>query len=142
MENVPEIGGPAHGLAAQARADWIERLAFGAALLCLIHCLALPIALAALSALSRILSLPENLHLWLLALAGPASTLALVSGGVGRGSRVPLTLGGAGLAMLALGALALGGSRGETPVTVAGSLLLAAAHVLNWHRRHACHCHG
>jgi hypothetical protein len=142
MENSPDIACKANRLSAQVRADWLERLAFSAALLCLIHCLALPVALAVLPMLSKILALPETLHLWLLCLAVPASTLALVSGGVGRKKRVPLLLGGAGLALLAAGAILFGATAAETPATVAGSLALAAAHGLNWRLRHARHQHG
>ncbi|MET0310055.1 MAG: MerC domain-containing protein [Sphingomonas sp.] len=142
MKNLPDIACEADRLVAQARADWIERVAFSAAMLCLVHCLALPIALAALPALSKALSLPENIHLWLLALAVPASTWALVSGGMGRATRAPLLLGAFGLMLLALGAIVFAQSAAETPVTVAGSLLLALAHVMNWRLRHARHRHG
>lgn len=132
----------ANRLAAQARTDWIERVAFGAALLCLVHCLALPIAIAALPALSRILALPENLHAWLLVLAVPASTLALLGGGFKRERRAVLLFGFAGIVMLAAGALIFGATAAETPVTVAGSLVLASAHLSNWRLRHARHRHG
>ena len=58
-----------------------------------------------------------------------------------HGERPPLALmalGGLGVALLALGAF--GPQPIETPVTVAGSLCLAAAHFWNWRRhgrRHA-----
>lgn len=111
--------------------DRFEKAALAASFLCLVHCLALPLLIAALPPLSRILALPESVHLWLLGFAIPASGGALVAGRARHGSALPLALGAAGLALLALGALPFGGSAGETPVTVAGSLALAAAHILN-----------
>ncbi|WP_163831461.1 MerC family mercury resistance protein, partial [Proteus mirabilis] len=47
--------------------DLVERAAVGASLLCLVHCAGLPLLLAALPALSRMVAIPEALHLWLLA---------------------------------------------------------------------------
>lgn len=137
MKDFPDVPCEADRLGTQSRTDWIERVAISAAFVCLIHCLALPIAIAALPALSRVLSLPENIHAWLLMLAVPASLGALLSGGFARTKRVPLVLGVAGIALLAAGALVCGGTSAETPVTVAGSLTLALAHLANWRLRHA-----
>ena len=137
MKSSPDVAYEADGLVARSRTDWIERVAVSAALLCLVHCLVLPIAIAALPALSRMLSLPESIHVWLLMLAVPASLGALLGGGLRQAKRVPLAFGAGGIAMLALGALVYGGSPAETPVTVAGSLTLALAHLLNWRLRHA-----
>jgi len=142
MKSSSDIACEANRLVAQTRTDWIERVAFSAALLCLVHCLALPIAIAALPALSRVLALPENIHAWLLLLAVPASSLALFGGGFGRERRSLLVLGATGIALLASGALVFGASAAETPVTVAGSLMLAFAHLSNWRLRHARHRHG
>ena len=41
------------------REDWFERAAMGASMLCLVHCLALPLIIAALPALSQILAIPR-----------------------------------------------------------------------------------
>jgi len=121
--------------------DWVERAAIGASLLCLVHCLALPLIIAALPALSEILSVPESVHLWILAFAVPSSLLALLTGRASHGAAYPAFAGIAGLILLAIGAIAFGGTATETPVTVAGSLFLAAAHIANWHLRHARHAH-
>lgn len=120
--------------------DWVERLAIGASAACLAHCLALPLLLAALPALSRLLAVPESFHVWVLGLAIPAALFALLQGRSRHGDGRPLTQGLTGLALMALGAFAVGESWAETPVTVAGSLLLAGAHWRNWRRRHACAC--
>lgn len=122
--------------------DWFERAAASASILCLIHCAGLPLLLAVLPALSRVLALPESLHLWLLAFAVPASGSALFFGFRRHRTWSPVATGVAGLALLALGALLLEGGRYETLATVAGSLGLVAAHIGNWRRRHGGRPHG
>lgn len=125
-----------HGTVGTRGHDWLERAAIGASALCLIHCLALPLLFAALPILSRLVALPEQVHVWLLAFAVPTSGAALL---LGRGrymDRPPLVTGATGLALLSVSALFLANGRWETPVTVCGSLCLAAAHVTNWRRRH------
>ncbi|MBR0552617.1 MerC domain-containing protein [Stakelama marina] len=123
-----------------AKSDWLDRASITASFLCLIHCLALPLILSALPALSRILAIPESFHIWVLAFAVPASGIALVSGRARHGASRTLILGAAGLALLAIGALLYGGTGWETPTTVAGSLVLTAAHVINWRLRQRCGC--
>lgn len=122
-------------------ADWVERAAIGASMLCLVHCLALPLLLAALPALAGVLHLPESVHLWILLFAIPSSLLALLSGRAGHGFSYPTLIGLAGLGLLGAGAIPFSHGSLETPVTVAGSLALATAHIVNWRLRHAGHCH-
>jgi hypothetical protein len=122
--------------------DWIERAAIGASLLCLVHCIGLPLIVAALPALSRMIPLPDSVHLWILGFAAPTSALALGAGYWRHGSIGPMAFGAAGLALLAVGAIVLGGGAFETPVTVAGSLFLASGHIANWRLRHRGHRHG
>lgn len=122
--------------------DWIERMAVGASAVCLIHCIGLPVLLAALPALAMIIKIPESFHVWVLGLAILMSGIALHLGMRSHGSRLPLSVGCAGLGLLAIGALILLGGRFETPVTISGGLVLATAHVLNWQRRHGRHGHG
>jgi hypothetical protein len=123
-------------------ADWVERAALSASALCLIHCLALPFVLAALPVLSSVVTLPVDLHVAILAFAIPSSLAALVIGRRGYRKTAPLAIGIAGLTLLAIGALIFGSSALETPLTVAGSLTLALAHIANWRLRHAAHDHG
>lgn len=122
-------------------ADWFERAAVGASALCLIHCAGLPLLLAALPALSKLIALPESFHIWVLGFAVPTSGIALLLGHKGHRARLPLAAGAIGLALLALGALVLLGGPYETPVTIAGSLCLVVAHVSNWRLRHHRHTH-
>ena len=124
-----------------SHADWIERAAVAASAMCLAHCLALPLVLAALPALAQFIALPESVHLYILLFAVPSSLVALLSGRARHGSWYPSALGIAGLAGLALGIVpALRAA--ETWITVAGSLSLASAHVLNWRLRHSAHAHA
>lgn len=116
--------------------DWLERVAVGASAVCLIHCIGLPLLLAALPALSTIVAVPESFHVWILGFAVPASEFALLLGYRTHRAGLPLLVGCAGLGLLALGALLLLGGAFETPVTVLGSLTLATSHVMNWRRRH------
>jgi len=121
--------------------DWLERAAVGASALCLIHCIGLPLLLAALPALSSLLPIPESFHVWILAFAVPSSALALFAGRHHHRHLHPLMIGATGLILLAVGALVLLGGRWETPVTIIGSLCLACAHVANWRLRHSRHHH-
>lgn len=126
--------------------DWLDRAALGASALCLVHCLALPLIIAALPALSHLLSVPESIHVWILLFAVPTAGLAFVTGRARHGASYPLMIGAVGLIALAIG-VAFDSTRLETPVTVTGSLLLAAAHIANWRLRHAhgaldCGCDG
>lgn len=118
--------------------DWLDRAAVCASGACMAHCLALPLVVAALPALSSVLAAPEAFHLWMLALAVPAAAVALVQGRARHGAWAPLVVGAAGLVLLATGALVLGEGRLETAVTVAGGVLLATAHVANRRLRRAC----
>ncbi|NIJ66654.1 hypothetical protein FHR20_003630 [Sphingomonas leidyi] len=122
--------------------DLIEHAAVGASLLCLVHCAGLPLLLAALPALSQVLAIPEQLHAWLLAFAIPSSALALTAGYRRHDQPEMLALGGAGLALMAAAVFAFAESAAEAPVTIAGSLCLAAAHIGNWRLRHRGHRHG
>ena len=129
------MGGQQRTVTAPAT-DWVEKAAVGASALCLIHCAGLPLLLAALPTLSKLLALSESFHVWVLAFAVPTSGAALLLGHRWHRARLPLIAGGSGLGLLAIGALVLLGGRFETPVTVAGSLCLVFAHIANWRLRH------
>lgn len=119
--------------------DWVERTAIGASIVCLIHCAGLPLLLAALPVVSKLVPLPAAFHLWVLALAVPASGFTLLHGArQHRMLRLPVA-GGSGLLLLAAGAL-VASLWWETVLTLAGSLLLVGAHVANWRLRHRRDC--
>ena len=125
-----------HPRLATNQREWVEQAALGAALLCLFHCLALPLLLVTLPSFDRLLVLPPSIHLWLLAFAVPTSLFALVTGVLKHRNPAPLVGGAAGLILIALGAIVFAGLPTETSVTVLGSLTLVAAHIANWRLRH------
>lgn len=78
------------------------------------------------------LELPESFHLLAILFALPASAFAMRMGYLRHGAALPALLAACGLTLLALGALAGMSALTETGLTVAGSLLLASAHLGNW----------
>ncbi len=119
------------------RAGVIERAALGASFLCLVHCLALPLLIAVLPALSSFLPNDTSFHLWMLAFVVPASGFALTSGQARHGVSWPLLIGLLGLFCLTVGVLAFGGTWLETAFTVLGAALLGVAHIANLRLRRA-----
>lgn len=108
--------------------------------LCLVHCLALPLLAAALP-LFGAWAEAEWVHLLFVAIAAPLTSFALWR--AHRQQSLPAAawmIATLGLALLLAGALEWPSHDSETPLTVAGSLLLAATHVWNARRRHQRHC--
>jgi len=104
--------------------------------LCLLHCLALPLLAAALPLLGAWAE-AEWVHALFVAIAAPVTVFALWR--AHRQHRLPalaMASAAAGLGLLLGGALGWPSHASETPMTVAGSLLLAATHVWNAWRRH------
>jgi hypothetical protein len=114
---------------------WMDALAIGSSIACLIHCLMLPLLFAALPAASRMFGLPESFHLAAFLFAVPASAIAMASGFRHHGAVLPAAVGAIGLVLIGVGALAGFELWLETGITVAGSLLLAFAHLKNWRLR-------
>lgn len=125
-----------------AFAKTLDLSAVGLSALCLAHCLALPalaLALPLLGSWAR----AEWVHVVFVSLAAPIAMLALMDWSSGR----PVSWRLAVLAMVGLGLMFAGAfevprTSWERPLTVAGGLLLASAHIANWRRRHAGHGHG
>jgi hypothetical protein len=119
------------GEAQQQRLDTLGLVISG---VCLVHCLALPVAALLIPAFS--LGFDEQtdhmFHWWLLAFAVPISSLALWRGAAHSGIRRWLKLGSAGLLLMLLGVLHLAGPESEVPLTMAGVVMLAVAHLKNY----------
>lgn len=109
----------------------------GASLLCIVHCLLLPLAIAFIPALGALIALPESAHLVLFITAVPVSSVAIVAGFRRHGAALPGSVAVVGLVLIGVGALAGLPLLVETSVTVAGSLALAIGHLWNW-RAPAC----
>ena len=113
-----------------APSSLLDASAVGLSSLCLAHCLALPLV-AAFSPLLATWAEAEWVHAVVIGMAAPISIFALW-----RRSKGPLiiSLSALGLGLLTLGAFHWPSATLETPITVAGSLVLASAHLLNWRR--------
>ncbi|BBC99162.1 MULTISPECIES: MerC domain-containing protein [Sphingobium] len=122
------------GSVSRAPTAWMDGLALCASSLCTLHCLGLPLLFALLPAFASRIDPGESFHLVMLALAVPTSLFALVQGRRRHGGWAPLLIGIAGLTLMSVGALIAEDALAETLWTVAGSLMLAGAHILNWRR--------
>ena len=122
--------------------DLAEGLAISASILCLAHCLFLPLVLAWSPALSRTFDLPFNLHLWIVLIAGPISLTILVRAAK-RARMGILATGVAGLSLLVLALVLPVTDMQEIAISSIGSMLLAMAHLANWAARHPkAHLHA
>lgn len=121
-------------------AAWADASAITLSGLCLLHCLALPV-LATLLPLLGAWSEAEWLHLLFVLIALPLTSYTLWR--AHRRHRLPAALWGlatTGLTLLLAGAFGWPAHVAETPLTVAGSLMLAGTHMWNALRRR--HVHG
>ncbi len=119
-------------------ANFFDKLAIAGSSLCIVHCLALPVIIALLPALSEWLDLSEAFHFWFLLVALPLSGFVLWQHSLRRKRPLPFALGMTALAIMAM-ALTLEGSSLEPVVTTFGGVMLAWAHVLNLRGRASCH---
>ena len=116
----------------QDPASIADRAAIGLSGLCLLHCLAMPILLLSAPAIEGLAD--RHLHLEILAFVIPVSAYALAHGYWRHRVIGPVLAGIAGVALLVLGATWVHqhlGVAGDRLVTIAGSIVLAAAHWVN-----------
>ncbi|MDT0633780.1 MerC domain-containing protein [Spectribacter hydrogenoxidans] len=125
----------------------LDGLAVAFSAICLVHCLMLPVAVTMMPVLGATLS-HGAFHDLMLIVVLPTSLIAFGIGCHRHRSRGVAALGGLGLAMLIVAALAVDsvwGEHAERSITMVGGLVLAAAHILNFRlcRRADCpdHCH-
>lgn len=124
-----------------------DKTAISLSFICTLHCLAAPFALALLPTLAAINLADEAFHLWMVIAVIPTSLLALSMGCKKHRDYRVLLLGIIGLGLLILAAFFghdLLGESAETGLTVLGSIIIAAGHVLN-HRLcqlSRCKCHA
>ena len=108
--------------------------------LCLVHCMALPLALVTVPMFAQFadsLHGPDWLHWVLIGIALPASAFALWRGVRMHHDHSAMCIAAVGFALMAAGALSHGHGALEPVLTVAGGLVVAGAHWLNWSRQRA-----
>lgn len=124
---------------------FFDQAAIALSAICIVHCLTVPVLVAVLPIAALSLGDPSHFHALMLWLVVPTSVL-----GFGLGFRVHrrwglVLLGSGGVAVLI--AAALWGHSAwresfEIGVSVVGSLILAAAHWLNFREVRRLHRHG
>jgi hypothetical protein len=99
---------------------------------CLLHCLAISVAVLLLPTVAGLLVHSETGVHWLfLTIAIPISAIALGSGYRQHRSWLRLAIGTAGLALMFVGVSHIAGKALEPPLTISGVSLVVLAHLLN-----------
>jgi hypothetical protein len=123
-----------------AHNDRLDRLAIALSALCLLHCLAIPLAVLAAPAVTAWLSGTETAMHWaLLALAVPLSIWAYSRGYRRHGGVAATMLGGLGLALMLVGVSHLLAASWEIPLTLVGVVMVSVGHGMNIHRCRQAH---
>jgi hypothetical protein len=112
-----------------------DKIAISLSILCVIHCLVVPLLIAFLP--SMILLQQEAFHLWMVILVVPISIYALTLGCKKHKKLSIVTLGMVGLICL-LSAVFFGeshiGETGEKLITIIGALLVSISHYQNFNQ--------
>ncbi|MGP1352138.1 MAG: MerC domain-containing protein [Parasphingopyxis sp.] len=115
-------------------AKTIDSTAIGLSGLCLAHCLLLPMGAAFLPLFASLADI-EWVHRAFVLLALPISGVAIFSALGTAGGPLFAMIAGLGLALLLSAAFVHALHDIETPITVAGAVMLASAHGWRWFRR-------
>lgn len=124
-----------HEEALRPRLSRLDRWGIVISSVCLVHCLALPLLIALLPAISSVVPGDGWVHPLLIGLALPVTGMALRRGYRMHRRAVPTLVGCLGLGLIAT-ALFCEGQLSETILTVGGGALVSLAHVLNWRGHH------
>ncbi len=124
----------------------LDKLAINLSLLCVVHCLALPVMLALLPTIVAPFLAQEGLHLWLIIAVVPTSIYSLALG-CNKHRRITVFLIGLlGLCCMLI-AIVFGhdyfGENGEKAFTLLGSTFIIFAHVRNFklcQKKNHCSC--
>ena len=112
----------------------LDLCAVGLSTLCVIHCVALPVLVALLPAIGQAAE-SELVHRILALAAVPVSLRVIWKTRPVNRNRLFIGAALLGLGLLLLGAFAEAFSAYEEPITVAGGVFLASAHLWHWLRR-------
>ena len=113
----------------------VEGTAVSASLLCLGHCLALPLILLALPMLAGTFFESEVFHIVAAVLVVPAAALAFLLGYRRHRALLPAQLGAAGVACIVAALFPVWGEPASAAITAIGSLFLIGGHLINWRLR-------
>ena len=120
----------------QKTGDWLDGAAVALSALCLVHCLALPLVVVGVPFLAQYAD--SHLHYQVLIIVVPLSVVALGIGYRRHRNRRIMLAGALGLILLIVGATVAHtqlGLAADRIFTIAGSLVLAAAHFFNSYRK-------
>lgn len=118
----------------------IEGAAVSVSLLCLVHCLALPLLLLLLPVIVSGFVASELFHQTLLLLVAPSAAAAFWLGYRHHRTPLPALFGVAGVTCLTVAVIPGVAEGVATALTVAGSVTLVLGHMLNWQRRARTRC--
>ncbi|SET25046.1 MerC domain-containing protein [Thalassotalea agarivorans] len=124
----------------------LDKWAISFSMLCVLHCLAVPLLLILVPSMSVLPLENEAFHIGMVIAVIPTSLFALTLGCKKHKRKDLLAYGLVGLSLLVI-ALAFGeshlGELGEKTLTVIGALIIAAAHLRNFslcQKADACKC--
>jgi hypothetical protein len=121
--------------AAITRTNMVEGTAASASLLCLVHCLALPVLFLLSPGLLQFIPDSPLMHLAAFAFVVPFAAGAFWLGYRQHGQRGPGLAGLAGLALLAVSLWGGWSAVVEHSLSIPGSMLLVIGHYRNWRLR-------
>lgn len=121
----------------------LDRTAIGLSVVCVLHCLALPLLLVLVPSLAALPFANEEFHLVLVLFVIPISVVALFIGCRRHRDRSVLAWGLSGVVVLVFAAVFghdVLGEIGEKALTVVGAVMVAIGHVRNFRlcRSEAC----
>ncbi|MEM1150399.1 MAG: MerC domain-containing protein [Pseudomonadota bacterium] len=117
------------------RSASVDATGMGLSGLCIVHCLVLPVMLSTLPVLAPVAE-SELVHKALVVLVIPVCVIAFLNSKPGRERIVFGLFAALGAALLVVGAFVEAFEDYETPLTVAGALLLVCGHAFRWLSRH------
>ncbi len=124
---------------------YFDRIAVALSAICIVHCLIVPIAVAVLPIAALSFGPGDHFHWLMLWIVVPTSVVGLLLGyRVHRRSDL-IVLGAGGLVVLIVASVWGHGSwhaYAEAAVSVAGSVALAIAHIVNFREVKRLHVHG